>query len=159
MRLRNAFTMTELIFVIVVIGILAAIAIPNIGGSVVQAQIASAKADVMALRSAILNERQKRLMRGQNDFIATLSSGSTGDGQALFDGDGTRVLFSYPRISKSASGKWVRGGVGAAGGTETYTFRVDTTPVVFTYFRNNGTFTCNRNAGGSAGTYCRAITE
>ncbi|MDD2950852.1 MAG: type II secretion system protein, partial [Sulfuricurvum sp.] len=34
MKLRSAFTMTELIFVIVVIGILASIALPRIGNSI-----------------------------------------------------------------------------------------------------------------------------
>ncbi len=153
MKLRNAFTMTELIFVIVVIGILAAVAIPKIGGSVEQAQIASAKADVMALRSAILNERQKRLMRGQNNFIAKLSSGGMSEGAALFDGDGTNTLFSYPKRYKNASGHWRR-----TSDTD-YLFKVDGTDVAFTYNPANGTFTCNRNATGDAGTYCKAITE
>ncbi len=153
MKFRNAFTMTELIFVIVVIGILAAIAIPKVGSSVVQAQIASAKADVMALRSAILNERQKRLMRGDNSFIPKLSSGGTGAGQALFDGDGTRTLFTYAKISKSGSGGWMRSSDTA------YTFNVDGTTVNFAYNPANGTFTCNRNAGGDEGSYCKQITE
>ncbi len=148
MKLRNAFTMTELIFVVVIIGILAAVAIPRIGGSVVQAQIASAKADVMSLRSAILNERQKRLMRGDNAFIAKLSSGTTAEGEPLFDGDGTNTLFAYPRISKNASGKWMRSS------DVDYTFKVDSTDVAFTYNPANGTFTCVRTD-----TYCTAITE
>ena len=153
MKLRNAFTMTELIFVVVVIGILAAIAIPKVGSSVVQAQISSAKTDVMALRSAILNERQKRLMRGNNSFIAKLSSGGTGAGQPLFDGDGARTLFTYPRISKNGSGGWMRSSDTA------YTFNVDGTTVSFTYNPANGTFTCNRNASGNEGKYCKQITE
>ncbi|MEA2110916.1 MAG: type II secretion system protein [Campylobacterota bacterium] len=154
MKLRNAFTITELIFVIVVIGILAAIALPKVGSSVISAQISSAKADVMALRSSILNERQKRLMRGSNSFISTLSTGGTGNGQSLFDGDGTSKLFTYAKISSNTSGKWVKGGTMASGGTEAYTFTVDSTPVYFTYFQSNGTFTCVRSAD-----YCKEITE
>jgi len=156
MEFRNAFTMIEVIFVVVIIGILAAVALPKMGDSVKQAQISAAKADVMALRSAILNERQKRLMRGENSYIATLSSGST-----LFGGDSTQAnypqLFKYPKPVSSSN--WSAGATVATGGTEAYTFTVDSTPVVFTYFQNNGTFTCNRNATGDAGTYCKAITE
>jgi len=148
MKLRNAFTMTELIFVIVVIGILAAIALPKMGGSVAQAQISSAKADVMALRSSILNERQKRLMRGQNNFISKLSSGGMSDDALLFDGNGTSTLFTYPKHYKNASGHWRR-----TSDTD-YIFKVDNTDVAFTYNPANGTFTCNRST-----TYCKAITE
>jgi general secretion pathway protein G len=141
--------MTELIFVIVVIGLLAAIALPKVGGSVKQAQIASARADVMALRSAILNERQKRLMRGDNSFISKLSSSST----ALFGGDGTRKLFTYAKQGKDASGHWKY-----VSDTK-YVYKVDTTPVTFTYNSSDGTFNCNRNASGKEGEYCKAITE
>jgi len=155
-KVKNAFTMIELIYVIVILGIMAAIALPKMGSSVIHAQVASAKADVMALRSAILNERQKRLMRGQNSYIATLSSGST-----LFGGDSTQgnypQLFKYPKPVSSSN--WSAGATVATGGTEAYTFTVDSTPVVFTYFQSNGTFTCNRNATGDAGTYCKEITE
>jgi general secretion pathway protein G len=138
--------MTELIFVVVVIGILAAVALPKVGGSVKQAQIASARADVMALRSAILNERQKRLMRGENSFIAVLSSNSE-----LFGGDSSKSnypqLFKYPKQSANASGKW-RGSAG------TYYFKVDATDVTFTYDSTNGTFKCDPTSD-----YCKEITK
>ena len=151
MKLRNAFTMTELIFVIVVIGILSAIALPRVGSSVIQAQISSAKADVMALRSSILNERQKRLMRGSNTFIATLSSNSE-----LFGGDSNAAnypqLFKYPKQAADASGKW-RGGSGS------YNYKVDATDVAFTYDSTDGTFGCVDDNSGQALTYCKNITE
>ena len=62
--MRTGFTMVELIFVIVVIGILSAIAIPKFAVTRDDAIIAKAKTTVGALRSAISMERQKRILRG-----------------------------------------------------------------------------------------------
>ena len=58
---RKAFTMIELVFVIVVIGILAAIAIPKFAATRDDAQIAKGRSDVAAIRAAIVSERQGRL--------------------------------------------------------------------------------------------------
>ena len=66
---RKAFTMIELVFVIVVIGILAAIAIPKFAMTRNDAVITKGRTAVAALRSAIATERQKRILRGKFDAI------------------------------------------------------------------------------------------
>ena len=65
MKNREAFTMIELIFVIVVIGILSAIAIPKFAATRDDAIITKGRAAVAALRSAIATERQKRILKGE----------------------------------------------------------------------------------------------
>jgi len=67
---RNAFTMIELVFVIVVIGILGGIAIPKFAATRDDAIIAKARTTVAAVRSTLAMERQKRILRG--DFNTTL---------------------------------------------------------------------------------------
>ena len=67
---RRGFTILEVVFVIVVIGILAAIAIPRFAMTRNDAIITRAKTTVAAIRSAISTERQKRILRGEvNDDI------------------------------------------------------------------------------------------
>lgn len=67
--MKKAFTMVELVFVIVVIGILAAIAVPKMAATRDDAIISKARATVGALRSAISMERQKRILKGVFDNI------------------------------------------------------------------------------------------
>ncbi len=64
MKLRNAFTMMELVFVIAVIGILSAIAIPKFAATRDDAVVSKGRATVGALRSALATERQKRILKG-----------------------------------------------------------------------------------------------
>jgi len=63
-KFRKAFTMVELIFVVVVIGILAGIAIPKFAVTRDDAIISKARTTVGALRTAIGMERQKRILKG-----------------------------------------------------------------------------------------------
>jgi len=65
-KMKKAFTMIELVFVIVVIGILSAIAIPKFAATRDDAVISKARAEVAAMRSAIATERQKRILK--SDF-------------------------------------------------------------------------------------------
>jgi len=62
--MRRAFTMIELVFVIVVIGILAAIAVPKFAATRDDAVVSRARSTVAALRNGIATERQKRILRG-----------------------------------------------------------------------------------------------
>ncbi len=66
---RNAFTMLELVFVIVVIGILSAVAIPKFAATRDDAVIAKARTTIAALRSGIATERQKNILQGKFDDI------------------------------------------------------------------------------------------
>ena len=70
---RAAFTILEVVFVIVVIGILSAIAIPKFAATRDDAVISRARSTVATIRTAISTERQKRVLRG--DF--TDINGST----------------------------------------------------------------------------------
>lgn len=73
--MKSAFTMVELIFVIVIIGILSAIAIPKLQGTVNRAYITKGQTTLAAVRGALATERQKRILRANFDDIASLSNG------------------------------------------------------------------------------------
>jgi len=69
---QKAFTMIELVFVIVVIGILSAIAIPRLAATRDDAVITKARATVAAVKSSVRTERQKRILKG--DFANPITS-------------------------------------------------------------------------------------
>lgn len=78
MKQRNAFSMIELVFVIAVLGILAAIAIPKFAATRDDAKIAAARATISSVRSGIVSERQTRLLRGDATYIPHLGADFTG---------------------------------------------------------------------------------
>lgn len=96
--MRKSFTMLELIFVIVVIGILAGVAIPRLFSGVSDAEIAKVKTDVATIRTAISTKYGKNVMEG-NDVCPTLET-STTDNQ-LFEG-----ILTYPIKQNSGTVKW-----------------------------------------------------
>lgn len=147
---RNAFTMVELVFVIVVLGILAAIAIPRFTATRDDAEITKGRSDVAAIRSAIVSERQARLLQGSSAYISQLDAAGTTAGESLFDGNTT--LLQYGIISASGNGHWMKTATG-------YNFTVMGTPVPFTYTQTTGRFDCNRTAAGNAGTYCKLLID
>lgn len=92
---KKAFTMIELVFVIVVIGILAAIAVPKFAATRDDATITKAIATIGSVRSAIATEKQKRILRGDFDHpITSLHSADNAFDVFNADADGNtgRVL-------------------------------------------------------------------
>ena len=51
--MKKAFTMVEMVFVIVILGILTMVALPRLVGSKEDAEITRVKAEIAAIRSAI----------------------------------------------------------------------------------------------------------
>ena len=116
--MRKAFTMIELVFVIVVIGILATIAIPKFSATRDDAVLVKAKTTVANIRSSLSSEVQRRALAGIYTQVTDLG-GQTGYEKDLFDffdGNNTnpRVL-EYPIKSckdANAQGCWVKSATG-----------------------------------------------
>ena len=82
---KKAFTMVELVFVIVIIGILAAVAVPRLAATRDDAMITKAKVLVASVRNALAMERQKRILRG--DFTKITSVGNDTYVFSIFSAD------------------------------------------------------------------------
>lgn len=144
MKFSHAFTMLEMVFVIVVLGILASIAVPRLAATRTDAEISKGRADVASVRSAIITERQSRLITGVSSWI-TAANLDTASG--LFGG-----VLMYPVANESGkNGKW-----SATAGSGTYVFRVDNINVTFTYDEDEGTFTCD-TTNGTYGEMCKLL--
>ena len=109
LKKQSAFTMIELIFVIVVIGILAGIAVPKLAATRDDATVTKAIATVGSVRSAIATERQKRILRGDFTDITSLNStDSTNSAFSTFSADGdtnTNPVLEYDISSCAGLGK------------------------------------------------------
>ncbi|AKF24226.1 hypothetical protein YH65_01555 [Sulfurovum lithotrophicum] len=128
---QKAFTMIELVFVIVVIGILAAIAIPKLAATRDDAVITKARATLASVRSSLSTERQKRILRG--DFTAIGDLGDSTYAFRYFDNNSSNPVLEYP-VKNCATGAnecWKRDS------NTQYTFRSPTgTDAVFTLSGN-----------------------
>ncbi|MGE4510837.1 MAG: type II secretion system protein [Sulfurimonadaceae bacterium] len=150
---KQAFTMIELIFVIVVLGILAAVAIPKFAATRVDAQIAKGRAEVASIRSGIVSERQSRLIKGCTGYIPNGTGTYVCNGQTypqmnnggLFGGI---LMYPLPNIANE-DGKWSSANTGIG----TYVFRAGGANNTFDYNSTNGRFTC------TAGTYCDKLVN
>ena len=106
--MKNAFTMIELVFVIVVIGILSAIAIPKFAATRDDAVITKGRSAVSAMRSAVATERQKRILKG--DFSDITNSEVPGLLDYPLGNDWSGLTFTAPdgstcKFSVEISGK------------------------------------------------------
>lgn len=148
---RKAFTMIELVFVIVVLGILSSIAISKMAVTRDDAIVAKGRSQVAAIRNAIILAKNKQMMEGNTTRADTLDSVSN----QLFDKSANGiVLLDYPVYDKGADvdGNWNKTAANK------YNFRVMQQNIPFTYTPADGKFDCN-HGHATTGANCKLLTE
>ena len=123
MKMKNGFTMIELIFVIVILGILAGIGLPRLLVSRDDATLTRIRADIASIRGGISNAYNGNLMLGNPSYPSTLDSGGK--------------LFGAILSTGVTSGR-----EGWSGGNPSYILKAIGKQTTFTYDSGNGTFTC-----------------
>ena len=133
--MKKAFTMVELIFVIVILGILAMVALPRLAGSKKDAEITRAKAEIAAIRSAI------QTYRGANLLSQKPGSGYPDDLKA-------------ETIEKITNGTKLGSNWNVSEDGKTLTLTIGET-ITFTYDNTKGSLTCS----GDSSTLCGKIEK
>ena len=153
--MKRAFTMIELIFAIIIIGILAAVAIPKLFATRDDAVVTKIRTDVANIRSAVFNLHSKKLLRGDNSYPEALDDAEANkEGEELFDGNSTiGRLLDYPIYSKDSDGHWMKIG------DTNYTAEVENTKVKFNYYNDNGHFDCKGLNSNKADELCKQLTH
>jgi len=109
-KTQKAFTMVELIFVIIIIGILSAIAIPKFSETANVAYLSKGKSVLATVMSAMATERQKRILKGKTtnaDAIKDL--GSSTYAFYKFDTNQSDILaFPEKNCANGETGCWSR---------------------------------------------------
>jgi len=131
MKSSRAFTLIELVFIIVILGILAAVAFPRIAPIKEDAEIAKGKGDVATIRAGIVNERQTWLIRGDASWIPN-GTGTTANGRKMMDNGGLfGGVLSTPMSEGTSSGQWENPGTDGDG---VYKYYVGSSANTFTYY-------------------------
>lgn len=146
MKNLKAFTMLELVFVIVVLGILAGVAVPKLAATRDDATIAKMRGDIAAIRSGLSLVRGENMMRGVSTWPALEGS----DNSTLFD-----AVLQQPIYPMKTGGKngWTLVAKGSNNATSTYTASVAGKSTTFNYYptsalataagKNVGSFDCD----------------
>ena len=143
--------MVELIFVIIIIGILSAIAVPKFTQTAELAYDSKAKSTLAAVMAAVSTERQKRILRGDTTPITDLGNNTYAFN--TFDG-GTKPVVSTPvkNCSSVQLGCWkkvIYNGENYftyyfSDGTPRATFKIDKSRLVCKYTSGTGLKRCER---------------
>ena len=139
---KKAFTMIEMVFVIVILGNLAAVAVPRLAATRDDATITKGRSEVASIRSGIVTERQARLIQGSSGYIPTGSGTYTLNGNTYKQMDNGGLfggVLMYPITASTGNDGW-------SGGGGSYTYKVSGSSNTFTYTPADGTFMCTSGA-------------
>ena len=108
---KKAFTMIELVFVIVIIGILATVAIPRLAATRDDAEITKGRTVLSSVRNALAMERQKRILRGEFEQITAVGDSTNVFGNFYTGANGNQIdtgisVLEYPMPSESKEYRW-----------------------------------------------------
>lgn len=159
---RSAFTMMELIFVIVILGILATVAVPRLAANRDDAEIAKLRSDIASIRGGLSVKRSADMMKGVTTWPTNLEGLSTDkDGKTESDSN-SRALFKgvlqTPIYASSGKPGWSKEGDNVykacikAGNKQCATFTYYPTSADKTH--KAGTFDCDHNDAT-----CRKLAE
>ena len=154
LKSREAFTMLELVFVIVIIGILAAVAIPRLMFTRDDAIVVKGRSEVAAIRNGISLQKSRNMLRASSSPYPAILDKATANSahkRLFFLNDGnTSNILDYPIYSKkNADGHWWKES------NTTYDFFITQDKnVSFTYNPTTGSFDCNHSIED-----CKKLTE
>lgn len=129
--MKKAFTLIELVFVIVILGILATVAIPKLIVTRDDAEIAKAKSQIAAVRSGIQLKRNEMILSGQQGYPTSLEDGTCCFGGIL----STRI---EERKDDNSYGWELKDGK--------YSINTNKEKVEFTYSASDGSFKCTERS-------------
>lgn len=136
--MKKAFTMIELVFVIVALGILAMVALPRLASSKEDAELTRVKAEIAAIRSAIQTHRGANLLAQKgNGYPEKLDEKKIEEIT-----NGTKLSKKYWNVNDSGNQLTVT----IAGNTTT-----------FTYDKTKGSLTCKKTTPNQSDPLCDKI--
>ncbi len=148
--------MIELVFVIVILGILTAIALPRFGGVREDAVISKGKAEIATIRAGIALLKSQRLLEGNTTLPPKLDAAAANTpGASLFNGGTYGNVLSSPLYAKENNKDygWTKSD------DTTYKYYVSGTGITFTYDKTTtGSFDCNAS-DATTGTNCKYLTR
>ena len=138
--MKKAFSMLEIIFVIIILGILTTIALPKFAMTTNDAHIVKAKSTINNIRSAIIIIKSEGIFIGTNTFpnkLDNLQALISNDNDKLFDTNGSKIILQNPILSSTNNGGWSKID------NNIYRFTLDNQNTDFIYNPLSGEFICD----------------